>query len=282
MPVQNAFRQACQRLWGNYLWGGCLGAGLALALLLPPALAQTSTEVSLLPPGASPRPAASSPAAVGPVSWGTGFVVGEGYVLTAWHVIKDRSKLMVGPTANARWISAELVQFDSKLDLALLKANVNLPALRLASRAQVPHGLEVSVIGYPQPRLQGQGKKITQGIVNGYRSDAAQMQDTSLMQISAEVSQGNSGGPVLAPDGTVVGMVLRKLDALKVAEKSQDVPTNVNFALRSAALVQFLEKGPAAARTQEISLQTVLRPYQLYEQFNGSVLTVVGQGQPAN
>jgi S1-C subfamily serine protease len=271
LPVQTALRRSCMRLFCTSLL-----AGLALAGMLT-AQAQTSTDVSPLAPGNTPRLAAS-----GPVSWGTGFVVGEGYLLTAWHVIKDRNKLMVGPTANARWVSAELVQFDSKLDLALLKANVNLPALRLASRAHVPHGLEVSVIGYPQPRLQGQGKKITQGIVNGYRSDAAQMQDTSLMQISAEVAQGNSGGPVLAPDGTVIGMVLRKLDAAKVAERSQDVPTNVNFALRSAALVQFMEKGPAAARTQEISLQTVLRPYQLYEQFQGSVLTVVGQGQPSN
>jgi S1-C subfamily serine protease len=269
LPVQTASRRSHTCIFCTRLL-----AGLALASLLLGAQAQTSTDVSPLTPGAAPSPAAS-----GTVSWGTGFVVGEGYVLTAWHVIKDRNKLMVGPTANARWVSAEVVQIDSKLDLALLKANVNLPALRLASRAHVPHGLEVSVIGYPQPRLQGQGKKITHGIVNGYHSDTAQMQDTSLMQISAEVAQGNSGGPVLAPDGTVVGMVLRKLDAAKVAERSQDVPTNVNFALRSAALVQFMEKGPVAARTQEISLQTVLRPYQVYEQFQGSVLTVVGQGQ---
>jgi S1-C subfamily serine protease len=98
------------------------------------------------------------------------------------------------------------------------------------------------------------------------------------MQISAEVSRGNSGGPVLTPDGTVVGMVQRKLNATKVSERTQDLPVNVNYALRSSVLLQFLQNSPATARTQTLSLSKMLRPYQLFEQTQSSVLAVLGRG----
>jgi serine protease Do len=217
------------------------------------------------------------------VSWGTGFVVAEGYLLTAHHVIKGRTSILIGPvglgpTGQPRWVLAQVVQTDPVLDLALLKARIELPALPLHSETAVPLGMEISVIGYPQPRIQGMSIKITQGIINGYRNDNATHLDTGYMQISAEVSRGNSGGPVLTPDGTVVGMVQRKLNATKVSERTQDLPVNVNYALRSSVLLQFLQNSPATARTQTLSLSKMLRPYQLFEQTQSSVLAVLGRG----
>ena len=221
--------------------------------------------------------AATDPPAASATSWGTGFVVGAGYLLTAHHVIHGQGSVLVGPLASGRWLPAEVVQSDAALDLALLKARFDLPALSLAPSAEIPTGLEVSVIGYPQPRLQGLGKKITQGIVNGYRSEKQKARDVGLLQISAEVSKGNSGGPVLAPDGTVIGMVQRKIDAQKVAQQTSDLLINVNYALRSSQLIDFLRSGPAAPRVQSLSLDTVLRPYQLFRNSEASVLAVIGR-----
>ncbi len=214
------------------------------------------------------------------VNWGTGFVVADGYVLTALHVIQNRKSVLVGPVSAGRWVQAELVQSDAKLDLALLKASIDLPVLTLAPSADIPTGLEVSVIGYPQPRFQGLGKKITSGIVNGYRSERQHVQDIGHLQISAEVSQGNSGGPVLAPDGAVIGMVQRKLDAGKVALQTQDVLVNVSYALRSSQLIAFLQAGPATPRLQSLSLTTVLRPFQIFSGAQASVLAVMGRDAP--
>jgi S1-C subfamily serine protease len=61
----------------------------------------------------------------------------------------------------------------------------------------------------PGPKVQGLSKKITQGIVNGYRSERQNAQDVGYLQISAEESKGNSGGPVFAADGSMIGLVQR-------------------------------------------------------------------------
>ena len=82
----------------------------------------------------------------------------------------------------------------------------------------------------------------------------------------------------MAPDGTVIGMVQKKLNAPKLAERTQDLMVNVNYALRSSLLIEFLQNSPVTARQQNLSLVKVLRPYQLFEQTQSSVLAVIGRG----
>ena len=121
--------------------------------------------------------------------------------------------------------------------------------------------------------------KITQGIINGYRSERQNAQDIGLFQISAEVSKGNSGGPVMAPDGTVIGMVQRKINAKKVEEQTEDLMVNVNYALRASQIIAFLQSGPASPRIRNLSLSTVLRPYQIFEQSQSSVVAIIGRSR---
>jgi S1-C subfamily serine protease len=203
--------------------------------------------------------------------------VAENYWLTAWHVVDGKDVVLLGPIERGRWIRAEVVKSDPRLDLVLLKARILRPALPMARWQDVPVGLEVSVIGFPQPRVQGLSKKITQGIINGNRSDRNESIDTGYFQLSAEVAIGNSGGPVLAPDGSVVGMVQKKVNVQRVAERTQDVLVNVSFALKSAQLIDFLKDTPAQPAPHTLSLESVLRPYQLFAQTEGSVLAVVAR-----
>ena len=51
---------------------------------------------------------------------------------------------------------------------------------------------------------------------------------------------GNSGGPLLGENGSVVGVVVGKLDAMKIAEAIGDIPQNVNFAVSLGTLQSFL------------------------------------------
>lgn len=227
-----------------------------------------------------PPPGARSATTINTSNTGTGFVVAPGHVLTAHHVVQGRGSLLVGPLPNGKWTPAEVVQTDPKLDLALLKAPIDLPVLSLAPSADVPMGLEVSVIGYPQPKFQGLSRKITQGIVNGVRSEKQNAQDVGFLQISAEVSKGNSGGPVFAPDGTVIGLVQRKMNAGKVAEQTEDWVVNVSYALRSSQVIKFLQDNGVRPQLQPLSLTTVLRPYQVFEQKQASVLAVLGRNPP--
>ncbi len=206
---------------------------------------------------------------------GTGFVVADGYLLTALHVVRDPSSIWVGPLEGKRWSKAELIASDSALDLALLRAKFSAPALSLATWSEVPVGLEVSVIGYPQPRLQGLSKKITQGIINGNRSDRNESFDAGFFQLSAEISKGNSGSPVLSPEGWVVGMVQKKLDALSVASKVNDLPVNVNYALKSSELIAFLQKAGLTPQIKALNADIYQRPYKVFAQTQGSIWTVV-------
>jgi S1-C subfamily serine protease len=210
---------------------------------------------------------------------GTAFAVAEGYWLTALHVVEGKEFLLLGPLDRSRWMRAEVIKTDPRVDLALLKSRAVRPALPLVRWHEVPTGLEVSVIGFPQPRVQGLSKKITQGIINGNRSDRTESIDTGYFQLSAEVAMGNSGGPVLAPDGAVVGMVQKKVNVQRVAERTQDVLVNVSFALKSAQMLEFLRDSPAQAMIHTLALDTVLRPYQLFAQTEGSVLAVVARQQ---
>lgn len=222
-------------------------------------------------------PPPNSPRAPSAFQVGTAFAVAEGYWLTAWHVVEGKDIVLLGPIDRGRWVRAEVIKTDPRLDLVLLKARINRPPLPIARWQDVPVGLEVSVIGFPQPRVQGLSKKITQGIINGNRSDRNESIDTGYFQLSAEVAMGNSGGPVLAPDGSVVGMVQKKVNVQRVAERTQDVLVNVSFALKSAQLLEFLKESPAQPSMHSLSLDIVLRPYQLFAQVEGSVLAVVAR-----
>ena len=261
-------------LWWCLWW--CLW-GWSLAW----AQATSAPEVTLpAVPGATVTPNGSASPRV-PVAFqvGTAFAVAEGYWLSALHVVDGKDFVLLGPLERGRWIRAELVKSDSRLDLVLLKARASRPVLTFARWHDVPVGLEVSVIGFPQPRVQGLSKKITQGIINGNRSDRNESIDTGYFQLSAEVAMGNSGGPVLAPDGSVVGMVQKKVNVQRVAERTQDVLVNVSFALKSAQLLDFLKDTPVQPQVHSLSLDTVLRPYQLFAQTEGSVLAVVARQQ---
>jgi S1-C subfamily serine protease len=213
---------------------------------------------------------------------GTGFVVANGHVLTALHVVLNNDLILVGPTPEKKWLKADLIKSDLASDLALLTVNIDAPPLVLANWKDVPVGLEVIAIGYPQPRLQGLSKKITQGIINGNRTDRNESINAEYFQYSAETSVGNSGGPLIAPDGLVIGMTQSKLNALGAAQKTNDLAINVSYGLKSSKLIQFLEQSPAAVSTSTLSLQTLLRPYQIFEKTQGSIFAVlVRKAQPA-
>ncbi|MBU3695013.1 MAG: trypsin-like peptidase domain-containing protein [Rhodocyclaceae bacterium] len=264
-----------------------------LTLALAGALALPGAEVlagAVGAPGTAVRPAASTPAqgsaklppaqgadtpAPRELQQGTGFVVSrEGHVVTAFHVIKGKSEVMVGPMPNGRWKKAAVLRTDETLDLALLRIDLQVDPLPVSDWADVPMGLEALVVGYPLPKVQGLSRKVTQGIVNGDRKTGGVLGD---FQLSAEVQKGNSGGPVLAPDGTVIGVVRAKLNALSVAEKTRDLPQNVNYALKSTPLIGFLKDAGVTFEQRVPDLATVYRPYQTFRRVEKAVFAVVAR-----
>ena len=62
-----------------------------------------------------------------------------------------------------------------------------------------------------------------------------------MFQLTAPVQRGNSGGPVLGPNGALLGMVVAKLDAIGAAQATGDLPQNVNYAVHAAVVRALLD-----------------------------------------
>lgn len=165
-------------------------------------------------------------------SSGTGFVVSrDGHILTNAHVVDGCSTILVdGENAN-------LLETSSAFDLAILKTKIsNDKNVAMFSANPAKLNSDVTAIGFPYADLLG-GLNVTRGSVSslkGFRGDPV------TFQISAPVQSGNSGGPLVASDGDVVGVVVSKLDALAIAENGGDLPQNVNFAIRGEIAKLFL------------------------------------------
>lgn len=214
-----------------------------------------------------------------PISIGTGFFVSNaGHIVTAYHVIRGKSQVLVGPVERRQWRVATVLKTDEVNDLALLQAKLDRPPLPIAPWNEVPVGLEAMVIGYPQPNVQGLSKKITQGIVNGERTDTGEQ---AQFQLSAEVQRGNSGGPVLSPDGVVIGVVRAKLNALSLAQKTGDIAQNVNYGMKSSRLIEFLQSAGVPLLLQKPNLSVQPRPFETFRKAEASIIAVIARN-PAN
>jgi S1-C subfamily serine protease len=177
-------------------------------------------------------------------------VVAPDRVLTNHHVIDGCDRVLVR-TAEGRTLAASPpARVDAGRDLALLAVPGN-PGPPLNFRANaVRRGEEVVTYGFPLAGLLSSGPTLTTGQVSalsGLGDNPAQY------QISAPVQPGNSGGPLLDRQGHVVGVVVSKLNAARVAQRIGDIPQNVNFAVKGAEAAEFLRRAgtpPAQAESR--------------------------------
>ncbi len=178
-----------------------------------------------------------------PTSSGSGFVVGVGRAVTNHHVIDGCQRVSVR-TPQGQVLAARVLAGDARRDLALLGFEGNAgPALRFRESPAVQRGEMVVTYGFPLSGVLSSGPSLTTGDV----SALAGLRDNPLhYQISAPVQPGNSGGPLLDAQGNVVGVVVSKLNAMRIAQMTGgDIPQNVNFAIKGGEAVRFLRENGA-------------------------------------
>lgn len=170
---------------------------------------------------------------------GTGFVISaSGHIVTNNHVIDGctdiRGNLGGQPPATLRVVSS-----DEANDLAVLQgpAGAFKDFARIRDRA-IRSGDSVVAIGYPFHGLLTSDFTVTTGIVS---SLSGLMNDTRVLQISAAVQPGNSGGPLFDTSGLIIGVVAAKLDGLKMIRATGNIPENINFAIKTGAIRDFLD-----------------------------------------
>lgn len=167
---------------------------------------------------------------------GSGFAVDERHVLTNAHVIEGMSRVDV---ANEKFSApAEIVFVDPRNDIALLRVSQQtLPAAATFRDGFDVHlGEDVIVLGFPLQGLLGSGPRATAGNVSALCGIG---NDTSVMQFSAPIASGNSGGPILDQSGQVVGLVYSSLNKELVRQGGSSAE-NVNFGVKGVVVRAFL------------------------------------------
>jgi S1-C subfamily serine protease len=191
----------------------------------------------------------STPESNAPVA-GSAFTVSATDLLTNDHVVDGCSDVTV-TDSNRNSFEGRVRTRDVRNDLAL----ISVEATRLTSVARfrttgIRAGEDVIAVGFPLPGLLATELNVSRGIVS---ATAGLLNDTSQLQISAEVQPGNSGGPLLDATGAVAGVVVSKLDAIALAVHTGDIPQNVNFAIKSELAAVFLRSHGIEPRSAPVT-----------------------------
>ncbi|MFZ3064542.1 MAG: tetratricopeptide repeat protein [Nitrospirota bacterium] len=150
-----------------------------------------------------------------PISQGSGFIIRpDGAVITNYHVISNAVDIAV--KAGDKVLKVEgLLHIDKENDLVILKAKgKDLPFVKIGDIAKMNIGEKVYVISSPE----GLENTISDGILSGIREITS---DKKILQITAPISPGSSGGPVFNKNGEVIGI------ATFIIKEAQ----NLNFAM---------------------------------------------------
>jgi hypothetical protein len=137
-----------------------------------------------------------------PVLLGSGFVLRDHTIVTNMHVIEGACQGYVKQIDNDTKHKLEaIVQTDNSHDLAVLSVpSLSAPALPIGDSTKLSVGDTVYAVGNPRG-LEG---TFSQGIVSSIRH----IDSGTLLQITAPISPGSSGGPILNESGEVVGVAV--------------------------------------------------------------------------
>lgn len=157
------------------------------------------------------------------LAFGSGFFIGSGKILTNAHVVEGAYSAEVR-SLRKTYEDVTIDKRDDEVDLAVLSVqSVGEPIISLADDTDLGVGQRVLVIGNPL----GFERTVSDGLISAI--------DDSLgfpeIQITAPISAGSSGGPMLNTDGLVIG----------ITYASMDEGQNLNFAIGIKTLKWFLK-----------------------------------------
>jgi S1-C subfamily serine protease len=174
---------------------------------------------------------------------GTGFVIGPELVMTNAHVVagtNETSVEVINNKGRTRELSAAVISYDPSVDLAVLYVRgLQAPPLQFEDAAAAV-GQDAIVLGYP---LDGPFTPTAAKVRDRIQLRGPNIYDNGevtreVYTVRAVVRSGNSGGPMIEPDGKVIGVVFGA--ALDDSE--------TGFVLTSAQVAPTLQKAPTLTR----------------------------------
>lgn len=193
---------------------------------------------------------------------GSGFCVhAAGLFVTNAHVVAGAEvvTVVIDPDLKTqKVVKAHVLRADKELDLALLRADdvKDMPTLSLGSVDKIAETMQVVAFGFPFGKLLDSDTNaypaisINVGSVTALREKAGALH---RIQVDAVLNPGNSGGPVLGPDGKVIGVVVAGVRG-----------AGVNFVIPVSHLSAFLAKPEFDFQPPALTRATVNAPVEFH------------------
>ena len=181
----------------------------------------------------------------------TAFAVSsDGYLLTCAHCVNGAETIRI-VSGEKSW-TAKVVDLNVDRDLAILKMDASgLPTVSLGKDVKVELAQDVRAVGFPLSDVLGDSVKISRGSIAGFIKQGF----GESMQIDVAVNPGNSGGPLVDENGSVIGVVNAKLDGVDIAKVGFAIPIRDACAMLDKEKVNYKPatskqklSGPALAR----------------------------------
>ena len=189
-------------------------------------------------------------------SLGSGFLVSANVVATNFHVIENSySGFVKFVNKDKMYEIGGVVGYSTEYDLALIQIGDNSGTPLALKSPTVDIGQKIFAIGSPLG-LEG---TISDGIISGLHD----FEGYSLMQISAPISPGSSGGPVVDENGEVVGV------ATSTFEEGQ----NLNFAVPVKYLKELFDNQTSLASLSSLVKVNPSNNVQTSKDFKGVTIT---------
>ncbi len=191
-------------------------------------------------------------------SQGSGFFVAPNIIATNYHVVEGATNAScILNNSDIEYKIDGYVGIDKSVDLILLKVStLNKPAIKFAvTTASI--GQKVYVIGSPQ----GLPATISDGIISGMRD----FEGIKLLQMTASISPGSSGGPVLNSIGELIG--------ISVSQRTDG--QNLNFAIPKSylqILLDFKKNTPSALSTLISSKKPKIETLKIGDEYAGGII----------
>lgn len=225
--------------------------------------ARDASERALSPREIAERSTAAVVSVRSEGSLGTGFVVkANGWVATNLHVVERGGDVTVAFSNGRELPAVEVLNASRQHDLVLLRVEANdLPVLALGDSSQVRPGDAVVAIGHPL----GFEDTVSNGLVSAVRHVSDEL---DVLQISAPIAPGSSGGPVFDERGRVIGVATAIIQGgqnlnlalpVKYVQALLDAPEPISMSAFTAAMATLQRPATRVERRVPHHALTVLK-----------------------
>ena len=198
-----------------------------------------------------------------PIAFGSGIIVSNGKILTNYHVVEGATTVYAKTSTGKKLSIDGMYGSEATLDLICLSAPSAAVANILVSTKPPVVGERVYAIGNPE----GLSNTISEGIVSAIRQFSGQ----NMIQITAPISPGSSGGPIINNSGEVIGIAVGAISsgqnlnfAIPISQAQGIMSSSAVLPLKTTKRKAYVTSERTVSLTEEVKVVEVQKDHVDY------------------